>query len=178
MNNKIVAIVVAILIVAGLGWWLMNKKSGTDTTNQNTNQTQSASGSTDQAKPESGVENTSLAALMASGSKKCTNSDANGSGTFYVGNNKSRGDFSSVAGGQTTQGHMIFDGDTSYVWTEGQAQGIKMKASEMSKNQASQQTVDPNVKMNYNCSSWSVDSAVFIPPTNVQFLDLGAMMNR
>lgn len=92
-----------------------------------------------------------------------------------------RGDFTSVASGQTTQSHMITDGQTSYVWTDQMAQGFKMSFSSANAtsggSNGASTSVNPDEKVNYACSPWSVDQSEFTLPANITFSDMGALMN-
>jgi hypothetical protein len=100
-----------------------------------------------------------------------------------VSGGKSRGDFTATVNGKAMGSHMIMDGKTSYIWTDGQTQGFKMSvdaaATATAKDQAAaQQSFDANKKLNYSCSAWSADSAMFSLPAGVQFTDMSAMLQK
>jgi len=125
----------------------------------------------------------SLKDLIASGqAQKCTFKDKSASvnveGTTYVANGKMRGDSNSAVGGKNMMMHMIVSDRTSYTWMEGQTTGYKMvfDPAKMAAPTGSQQSVDVNKVIDYNCSNWTVDSSVFTPPANVKFSELGGMM--
>lgn len=172
--NKTVLGVIALVIVLGLiAYFAMGNKQATAPENGST--VQSQSGSADPATPQS-ASNKSLKELVAAGgSTKCTFSDSGNSGTFYVSGGKARGDFSVTANNQTMSSHMILDGQTSYVWVDGQNQGFKMNVDASAQATAQvQQAVDVNKKIDYSCSAWTADSAMFQLPASVQFMDLGS----
>ncbi len=127
---------------------------------------------------------TSLKALFALGtSQKCTFSNstdvAQSSGEVYVTSGKMRGDFSSVAAGQTVQSHMIVDKDTSYVWTNATNQGFKMSFENMTMPKSettAKQTVDLNQSLDYSCNAWSPDESLFNLPAGISFNSMTDMM--
>lgn len=130
----------------------------------------------------------SLKELITSGvSQKCTFSVTGESGvsegTNYVSGGNVRGDFTNTYQGKETVSHMISDGKTSYVWTEGEKTGYKMSVSEETKESQDGTTDDTmgneanlDQKMDYNCSSWVPDNSLFSPPSDVTFTDLSEMM--
>lgn len=131
-------------------------------------------------------EKKSLKDLFAAGiSQKCTFSSneggANAQGTVYATSGKSRGDFSSVISGQTINSHMIVDGNTSYVWMDGQKQGFistfDATASEITPG-ASGETgkVDVNQQADYQCDTWTPDNSMFQRPDGVEFVDMSALI--
>jgi hypothetical protein len=130
----------------------------------------------------------SLKDLLSSGvAQKCTftNSGESGSseGTSYVSGGKVRADFTTVTSGKTTISHMISDGKTSYIWTEGDKSGFTMTVSETSASQTtgSQESTavsseaDLGQKADYKCSAWITDSSYFTPPGDIKFSDFSEM---
>jgi len=177
MKNKVVIGIIAVIII-GAGAWYFISQSG-------------KGGVPIVSAPVANSNGTSLdtlAAILASGRPvKCTVAptadNGNMSGTFYIANGKTRGDYSVNVTGQNMSGHMIVDGQTSYSWFEGQSTGFKVTAAPVSGNEnapaAAKQGFDPNQKIGYNCSPWSADASLFVLPANVKFNDMsapGAMM--
>jgi hypothetical protein len=178
MNTKIVSIVVVVLVVLGAAFFLMRNK-GSD------NNKVYYGNNTAATKTQATTEQQSFKTLLASGgSRKCTYSDTQSGvtsqGTVYVAGGKFRGDFSSTVNGKVMMSHMISDGQSSYLWTDGMASGYKMKfdASAQANANASAQThaMDTNKNMNFHCDSWSGDSSMFNLPTGVQFTDMTNLM--
>jgi hypothetical protein len=124
--------------------------------------------------------------LLALGkSLKCDSSfTSNGNtstGTTYIAGGNMRGDFSSQIEGRTMQTHMIIKDQTSYTWVEGSgtAMGFKMALNSSSTPNSISKTprsADINQQINYNCQSWSEDSAQFDLPAGVTFQDQSQMM--
>jgi len=173
MKNKVVIGVIAVIII-GAGVWYFISQSG-------------KGGAPIVSAPVANSNGTSLdtlAAILASGRPvKCTVAptadNGNMSGTFYIANGKTRGDYSVSEGAQPMSGHMIVDGQTSYSWFEGQPTGFKVTAAPVSGNEnapaAAKQGFDPNQKIGYNCSPWSTDASLFTLPANVKFNDMSAL---
>ncbi len=175
MNKKVViAIVVILLLLLGGGVFVMSKRNKSKTTSAPT----TISVSPTSAVQETSQENQkSLRDLLTAGvPQKCTFSDVssevNMQGTSYIANGKVRGDFSTTADGKTTNGHTIFDGKVSYVWMDGTSTGFKMEINPTegsTSNSSTQQGLDLNKTLDYNCDVWVPDQTLFTPPTNVTF---------
>lgn len=132
----------------------------------------------------------SLKDLLTSGvAQKCEFSTTDDSGTSegvtYISGGKMRGDFSSTYSGKKTLSHMIVDGKTNYIWTDGEKTGFKttiedddssdIPATDPATGQFSTQGADLDQKADYKCSAWVVDGSYFTPPSNVTFSDLSEM---
>lgn len=180
MSNRIVIgiLVIIALILAGAGaTWLRNSTSSPESSPVAQVDTSV------KATASAGEVNTqmSLKELWASAnSQKCTFADAesNTSGTVFVSQGKMRGDFSTRSQNQTLNSHMIVDQNTSYVWTEGSTQGMKISIDKITSTAESTQSgqVDINKKTNYHCESWNPDPAVFVLPSEIIFNDFGNLL--
>ncbi len=169
MNKNILYAVIGIVVVVLAGIFIMNKPAMGPGGDANT--------------PTPGAQMSLKELLASGGAQRCTfthsveNSES--SGVVYVAGGKMRGDFTSVAAGQTMQSHMIVDGETSYVWTDAMPQGMKLSFASMETQAGSQnknQSVDVNQKLDYDCSNWAVDQSMFALPAGVTFSDLGALL--
>ncbi|OGG49041.1 hypothetical protein A3G63_00635 [Candidatus Kaiserbacteria bacterium RIFCSPLOWO2_12_FULL_52_8] len=132
-------------------------------------------GRTAQAPVSQGTES-SLGALLAAGvAQKCTFSDEQSlsSGTVYIANGKVRGDFAADANGENMQVHMIGDGITMHTWVEGMSSGFRTMMNARASSGSPAQSFDTNKQMNYNCSPWSTDNALFVLPSGVIFSETG-----
>lgn len=174
MNNKVlIAIVVIVILLLGGGAYIMSTKNKTVTPS-------TSNTTTKQEATKSGLN--SLKNLLASGvPQKCTYKDSSNNvsieGTTYISGGKVRGDFSSVAEGKTNTGHSIYDGKTSYIWSDESTTGFKMNIDPNASNATSssetnsQQGVDMNKSIDYSCSPWLPDQSLFTPPTNITFTE-------
>jgi hypothetical protein len=177
MKNKslvIAAVIVLLILLLGAaGFMMMGKKgvSAPKVTTENSKTTQ----------PQQTAK--SLLDLVRAGQNvRCTfkSTVENGSsdGTVYVSGQNVRGDFTVTLDNKPQQTSMIRKGDTTYVWGGILTEGIKMTLSldQVSGNNQASKYVDPNQKVDYSCSPWSVDQSLFTPPTNITFRDMTSLL--
>lgn len=163
-TNTIIGIVVAILIVLGLGYYFFSGSMGTNTI------TEPTQGST-------------FASILAAGANvQCdfTHSPEAGqqtSGRMYVANNGQniRGSFT-VSGDEPMQAEMLRTGDYHYMWGPSMPQGVKMRVTEENRGKLFESSDNTEIPedVTYTCSPWTVDESMFAVPTNIEFLELGA----
>lgn len=174
VNKKVLIIIAGILILLFSGWYFISSKKTSPLTTDSENQ--------------GGVK--SLKDLLSSAiAQKCTFSETdesgNSEGTTYVSGGKVRADFSTTASEKTVKSHMISDGKTSYIWTDGEKNGFKMTVNEPTPSSAKTDSSDTSVnsegdldqKADYKCSGWVVDGSYFIPPSNITFTDFSQTLN-
>jgi hypothetical protein len=171
--KKIVGILLIILVL-GVGAYLLMKKSPQSSTNQAPVATQNKPDSTKQT-----IQGTLKSLLSAGKSQKCTYSNkaesASINGTIYITSGKMRGDFVSGTEEKKVNGHMIVDGKFSYVWSDLSKQGIKMaydpneQAPTSVPANTNNQTPDINQTFAYTCQGWTENNTVFVPPTDITF---------
>jgi hypothetical protein len=164
-NKKIIAILVAIiLLVLGI-WFFKQKQGGNIETSQEAVQ---------QAAPETPSKTTSLRSLLGAGTtQSCTYSTDNAQGTVYVSGQNVRGDFETKIENTSTKSHMLVKDNTSYIWTDGQTTGFKMafqpSATSSDTTTTTQGAANFDTSYNYNCKAWSGDSSMFELPAGVTF---------
>ncbi|HUY62797.1 MAG TPA: hypothetical protein VMV50_03380 [Candidatus Paceibacterota bacterium] len=92
-------------------------------------------------------------------------------GAVYIANGELRADFTTTVSGQTLKSSMINDGTYLYVWMEAGTYGTKvLAASSVSGSvMASHGGVDPTTNVNFACNSWTPETSVFMPPSNITF---------
>ncbi|MBI4098108.1 MAG: hypothetical protein HY426_03635 [Candidatus Levybacteria bacterium] len=184
MQNKqaLIGIIAAAIILLGAGGvflYSQNKPAS--------NQPSTATQVGETQEEESGSMGSSLSELLALGkTQKCTfsYSDENGGteGTVYINKGDMRGDMMirTSADNKTMQMYMIRKGDDNYIWGGGfdAGTGLKMtlSAEDFSTNEDSKKYLDASKKVDYDCSGWTPDSTVFVPPSNIKFQDLSGMM--
>lgn len=156
MNKVVLGALVAVVVVAGGGYYLWSK---------------GGMGGTKQADPT-----TSFAELAQSQSpQECAFTAPNGSaGTLFVAGGKIRGDFTASFGGPTTTGHLIMRENTSYIWADGMTQGFKNSFSEATSTSESP-TTGPDDRVTVTCKSWAPDESRFEIPTSVTFNTVSSM---
>ena len=169
MNKKILIVIGILLLGGGIGAYLFMSK-GTSSTIPDGQQTATSSEASAQK---------SLKDLIGLGqSQECTFSMSEGnSGTVYIASGKMRGDFTTTSEGQTTISHMLVDGNTSYLWMEGQDMGYKFSVdtSAQEQGETSQGSVDLDQKADYSCKAWRADSSVLALPEGVEFKDMSQL---
>lgn len=180
-KNTLIVVAVALVLLLGGGAYLMlNRNAPSGESSLNTSD--SVTVGTETSGPKS------LKDLILGGvAQKCTYTDTTSGteGVSYIANGKVRADYTTSEGTTTTNGHMIADGTTSYVWMDGQDTGFKMSfdlneeaatdVPEVPEGQDNQ-ALDVNEAMDYKCSPWLVDGSMFSPPSNVTFTDFSSML--
>ena len=172
VKNIIIVLVILLLTMVGVGAFMLMKRPQT-TPQSSTTQT-----------PSNTIENKSFKDLLAGGTNQtCTFSDQElgSSGVMYMGNGSARGDFTSKMNNTVTGSHMITDSEYMYTWIDGATEGFKVSRSSVEEQQentpkTSSTAIDINRNVDYSCSPWSVDSALFTPPSTVTFTDTSTMM--
>jgi hypothetical protein len=119
--------------------------------------------------------------------QKCTflsTTEDNGTtseGVIYAAGGKIREDVSSTVSGKTYLTHIIIDGSVSYMWTDEQKTGYKMKidteATPKASAEGETQNVDINKNFDFKCSAWVPDNSLFELPSGIYFTDLEAFTN-
>jgi hypothetical protein len=141
------------------------------------------------------ILNGSLADIMTMGKNvKCTYSaedeDGKSEGTIYVSGNKSRNDiYVESPEGLKEEVHMIVNKEYMYSWSSAQEQGSKMKldsfdvedgdydkASLKDNLEAYRQYQGEEGAVDFKCSPWIPNGSVFDPPSDIEFVDMSAMM--
>ncbi len=187
-QNLLLIVAVAVLLIGGGWYYFDSKKEGPENKEatsgeENTDQESSA--------PLKGAG--SFRQLMGLGQNlTCDFSyvaeDTNGAiaGTVYVAGDLIRTDFDMMQAGVTYESHMIQDGQMSYMWTMS-PQGTFAFKNDVSESDSAQgngttnnasenRSVDLSQEVDYDCRSWNVDNALFVPPADIEFMDPQAMM--
>lgn len=181
--NWIIGAVIALVVVVGGGYYVMNSGSLSMTEESTVTEVQPTK---DVAMPKAttGAFTGSFFDLATRGGNyKCDVQSAGTAnetlGTVYVSGTNIRGDFTSLAAGKTVESHMIKSGDMMYVWGGGMPQGIMMKATTMQGEggSATQGTgVSGTQSYGWNCATTGADASKFVKPSNIEFMDMSAMM--
>lgn len=182
-QNQIIAAVAAVLIILlGVGGYFFLGKNQTKSVTTQTANTQKATNSGSTAMQSSITD-----LFTGTATKQCTfdtKSQTGGEtkGTVYVADGKAYGDFAITSNGKTSGMFLIRNGSTFYIWGDSLPSGMKMTmdvnemATKMQGGQYS--SFNPSAKVDVNCTNWSVDESKFTPPSNVKFIDAGAMMPK
>lgn len=116
-----------------------------------------------------------------------------GEGTGFFADGNARVDsLYTATGSAPTASYMISDAASKvmYTWTldEGVAQGVKIAIPDEVPENTTTDTPDtvtsmpvpdgsvtPQTDVEYNCKPWNVDNSVFVPPSDVEFMDMTSM---
>lgn len=188
MTKILIGVVVVALIGAG-AWFVLNQPSDETPGVESERVTQENSDADMMAEMENAGFG-SLASLFGRGENiRCdftsTFEGEEASGTFYTNGENFRVDseYSTADGVMTSS--MINDGEYMYTWGQSpegamavkmpilEAQGEGSVDYESDDNEAS---FDIDQQVDYDCARWSVDASVFVPPSDVTFMDMEAMM--
>lgn len=112
-----------------------------------------------------------------------TYKDGKGTAKIFVADKKFRGDFDMITNAKEYKSHMIQDGTNAYMWSDDNKQGTKFSVEAMMKVAVSpspraQQGADLNADVDLKCANGSQDSSKFVPPADVSFRDMSAMMDK
>ncbi len=172
--NKTLGIIGAIVVIALVVYFAMankgpkNEESNTQPTSQN-----DSSNDTD---TQTGTQKNSLKGLLGMNAQQCTYSEGQSQGTVYTANGKARMDITSVTNGVSASSHAIIQDNTYYGWVDGQTNGFKFSTAKSASGSAgSNQNVDVNKEVDYNCSGWTVDATKFALPANITFMDMSSI---
>lgn len=185
-NKKLALIAGAVVLIGGitLGVLAINKDGdGNSNSSQSANSSQSTN--TTGSKVSSTKESSFAKLIAGQEDITCTFSyDDNGSYIKGVGyfskDKKMRVNHTGTVDGKKADFSTIVSGDTSYYWDNITKQGFKysidpdtLKPSEDSgTNTSTQQGIDPDKDITFDCKKWDVDTSVFSPPSNINFTDL------
>lgn len=186
--QKIIILSLAVLAI-GAGVWYLTKEPVTPAATVNTDN--SLATSQEETLDDNFSGTGSLAAIMASGgSFRCDFSsqdeESASTGTFYFNDGRYRVDVDVTMDGTLTESHMINDSATTYAWSETPDGMMGMMFANVeyedvpydSSTDSNPQPVDVDESVDYNCIRASVDSALFVPPSDVEFTDMNAMMDN
>jgi hypothetical protein len=191
MNNKVVIGGAVAVVIILAGFFLLTSKAtapenGVGVDGQRKTITEGAFAPMNtQSETGSGSFRTLLGLgknLVCTVSNTSTDSASEGTynGTVYVSGKKMRMEFTTGVDKVAMKSNVINDGTQGYMWGTGPqgSMAIKFKA-DPSQTEAQKQnefSLDQNV--DYNCKNWNVDESLFIPPADIEFLDMNDMMKQ
>lgn len=187
MTNWISGLVLAAVVVVGGGYYVMNSGSLSVTQTEDVAE-QEADAVADKVTPKLAESALSFSGswndlAKRGGNYVCEVNHSSkldiSSGTVYVSGTSVRGEFVSQTSVGAVASHMLKVDNKVYVWGGGMEQGIMMQASAMEgqgSTQTSGQGVRANQKYDWACRATGTDASKFVVPTNIEFVDLSAMM--
>ena len=142
-------------------------------------------------KTEESITGSLMDLLKLGKAVKCTyevqDEDGSYTGTVYVSNKKSRSESIAKTQGQTFENYSVTDGEWLYTWSSEEPEGVKMNLSDFENEEDFDPSKDFDMdslegsmnigdKFKYKCLPWVVDPSKFIPPSNIEFVDMGQMI--
>ena len=192
MTQTKIILAVVVLAAAGGLWFIL--QGGSDTESPQAVQQDGASTEVDETSEMfEGVG--SFTSLMGLGKNitcefSYSDEEGSGSGVSYFAGEHMRVDSTQTFDGKTTVGHMINDGAFVYSWTEdaGTQYAIKMPVPDVTdvsaaqhtdvSSESEQQMIESDQEVTYNCDRWDVDPSLFMPPNDIEFMDMGTMFEE
>jgi hypothetical protein len=192
MGNRVVIgiLIVITLILTGAGFtWFKNNSQSKVSSTESSPSPETTSSPAVEASVTTDTRKSIRDLFATSGNQKCTFSDSqnSSSGTIYTSSGKMRGDFQTVSKGQTLISHMIIEDQTSYIWTDGVSQGMKLSAGKIgsltgtasnsgSVAETNSTPINVEQKVSYGCVAWTPDQKLLTLPTNIKFSSLSEIM--
>lgn len=150
-----------------------------------------------QSESEVVAESQELAAAMEEGKPiHCTMTDTKGAVVDYYNSGKKMKIVGTNVSEETETGTIINDGEYMYVWSEGETEGIKYPVSSIEEMQETAENADQmqydtpdfqneeevveyeNRGYTIECDETDIDDSMFIPPSEVTFMDVAALMEQ
>lgn len=167
ISSFAILIIIAIVLLGGVGYFMLYEKPAGEDTPTTVNQipdTVSGTGSFQ-----------SLTALEypVQCSVSYREDYAVVSGDTYIADGKIRGNFTIEQEDASYESHFIHDGSMIYSWTMTPAGMTALKIdTAASENSTTPQTtggIDVDQQVDYECMPWDADTAVFTPPSDIEF---------
>lgn len=183
--NKVLIGIVALLVIGGGAYFLLGSKDTETTTSRTT-------GVVENELPSDGSDKLigegALSALFDMGTPMTctfTTEDAEGSskGVFKQSGSKYRVNVVTVGSGGTYETNMINNGDKTFVWGDGTLGDTALMYSNVEGeddtffgDDEDEEGFDADQSASYDCDLGLVSGSEFVPPANIDFMDMDTMM--
>lgn len=191
---KIVMICGAVVMLSACGFNVPDKQAVEDMADT------AKQKATEMAEEGEKMIGTSITDMLSSGkAMTCTWEDGTGmNGVMYVDGDRMRSEVMNVpqaSGEMMGTMYTMSDGEWLYTWTSDSSEGTKFSVKEdvtedvaiddgaiddmpetMDPDMADAMNIDENYT--YDCDTWRVDEAMFSVPSNINFIDMDAMMDQ
>lgn len=183
MTTKIIATVVAVVLVGAGGYYVI-QNNGQSSVQEQENSTDTSKLDTNDTSFAMNGEAAFRALFLSGQSLKCdvqyTPDEIEGTavGTVYIAPEQFRADITMTGAMGSTDMSVIHTNTTGYAWGQtpvGQM-AIKFDTDNDTKDAENSESFDMDENVQYNCQKWNVDTSVFQPPSNIEFIDLQAQM--
>ncbi len=96
-------------------------------------------------------------------------SDMENKGTIYIGGDKIKGEFSTIAEGQSIDSNVIMRDGFMYLWQSASTTGTQIQLKEQTET-SNTFTWDPNQIGDYDCKPWIYEESKFTLPASIKFI--------
>lgn len=181
MSKQAIAIVMAIVVVAGGGYFAytkMNKETGVPLTNPAMENGTSANVET--TKP--GTKKIPFSSLMAQGGSYVCNvhqnvNNVDSIGTVYMTSGKLRGEFKTAVAGMNINTTFVIKDGYSYMWSSampnvGYKIAVIQKSGDTSAPGVSSYSFNGDQIGDYDCKEWAPNEAMFALSTGIKFTEI------
>ncbi len=188
-RNVIIAIIIVLLLVLAAYFFMGKSADQQANTGTEQEQQQEQTATADQqlaANSDSGIG--SFMELLGMGRDVTCSFSTDGmdaeypsNGTMYTSGGKYRVDSISIVNNEEVKYSMIDDGTNMYMWGESLDGEFAMKMAHMD---IAEQSSNPNApdtafdyseRVEYDCDAGSVSDSQFVPPSDIEFMDMDAM---
>lgn len=172
MNKNLILILIVLIVAGGIGYKLMVKSNP------------KVQAPVPQVENSKTRVKSSLKQMLGMGKSVSCEMSANQaegivSGKVNVSGSRMMGDFKmSDESGKMMDTYMINDGEFTYIWSSETPQGTKIKNNAVTsgKSDQPQNNLDQDKEVDMECTNWSPVSGSFIPPSDIDFIDMSSMM--
>ena len=184
MTGKSISILLVVVLLGTAGIWWFVSGSATESGSVEVSDTQEEVDSMESTTGANPAGTGALAELFLSGQPlECQFTFVDegyvGEGVSYMDGEQMRMSAAIQQNGTSMTSDYILTGNTMYMWAE-TLEGffaVSMPAGEESGMMDDEDDfLSMDDEVTYECQPWSVDASVFVPPTDVEFMDMGAMM--
>lgn len=195
--KQVISIAIAVIVIAAIGYLLASERAAapSEVNDAATNSEATSSAELTEATPDRTADTGTgtFADFFGSGENVyCTFSGdydegVSGEGEFWYANDKMRVEATTRVDGEVYTSNMINDGDKVYVWggTAAGMQAMVMDADTAMNEDSTDSTqteqaaarVDMQQRVQYECNPWSARDTQFVPPSDIEFVDMQAMMD-
>ena len=189
--QNIILLIIGLVVIGG-GIWVYTTSSNPGPAETNVSTEPEPAANQDDAEDDLSGLGSFQSILGLGGSVRCeftsTYASQAAEGTFYTDGERFRVE-STIEGPGTGAivSNMINDGDFTYTWgtTPEGTMAIKMANAEMDAStdatttgpaMADEAYVDLEQQVEYDCQRWQADNSAFVPPADIDFMDMEAMM--
>lgn len=176
-GGKTAGIVIAIVILAGLGWYFASGKFGNNLKSENNSASQNST-------LDLRSQPTTLKEILAlEKTQVCDVSfiaqDLQNKATIYLSGKRMRADYFAKINDKEVSSHIINDGKYLYTWADGTTVGVKFSADVNenlgNENKDSIPSIDPDEKYTFNCKPWVAIETLLNSPSNISFTDMSGI---